>query len=111
MIIQPGKDSLSTNEWKQLNICRQKHSDFPYYKHQLTKNGTNLNVVVKTEKHVEENVGENLCKNVSLYFLQIQKIWSFIKFNIDSFNIVGNVSWSWHYILLYNSKCIFEHIL
>lgn len=69
MIIQPGKDSLSTNEWKQLDICRQKHSDFPYHKHQLTKNGTNLNVVVKTEKHVEENVGENLCKNVSLYFL------------------------------------------
>lgn len=66
MIIQPGKDSLSTNEWKQLDICRHKHSDFPYYKHQLTKNGTNLNVVVKTEKHVEENVGENLVK-MSLY--------------------------------------------
>lgn len=68
MIMQPGKDSLSTNEWKQLYIYQAKISDFPYYKHQLTKNGPNLNVVVKTEKHVEEYVGENLCENMSLFF-------------------------------------------
>ena len=67
MIIQPGKDSLSTNEWKQLDIYRQKYSDIPYYNNQLTKNGKNLNVVAKAKKHAEENVRENLCENMSLY--------------------------------------------